>query len=357
MRQPSHLPQQPARPNDRGPARGPEPGWLPDSMPASVPDSVLDAATGSVRVADALAAGVTRGRLRNPSLLSPVRGVRMSADDAGDLVSRCRAIGLVLPGDAAFSHGTAAELWRLPLPRTMDPAAPVHVSGPAGRTVIDARALTTHEGIRPDDVARCHDLPVTTVARTWADLGTVLGLTDLVILTDAILALRYPRTTASDLARTLDRASGRRGCRALRRALGLARHLVDSPMETRVRLQLIASGFPCPLVGADLFDDRGCSIARPDLCWPTLRLAIEYDGEHHRTDRFQYANDIQRKEQMEDLGWRSIVLLSGDVHRRWTVTESRITDAFATRGVRDPSKVPSEPDTPTRTRLTTPRPT
>ncbi len=128
-------------------------------------------------------------------------------------------------------------------------------------------------------------------------------------------------------------------------------------MEIRVRLQLVALGFPCPLVGADLFDDRGCWIARPDLCWPTLRLAIEYDGEHHRTDRFQYAKDIHRKEQMEDLGWRSIVLLSGDVHRRWTVTESRITDAFASRGVRDPSTIPAEPDTPTRRRLITPRPT
>ncbi|WP_407344492.1 endonuclease domain-containing protein [Pengzhenrongella phosphoraccumulans] len=347
MNPPSHLPQNPTYPPD--PVRGPAPGRLASSLP--------DAVIGPVRVADALAAGVSRGRLRNPSLVAPVRGVRMPVEHAGDLAARCRAIGLVLPDDAAFSHATAAALWRLPLPRMIDPAAPAHVSGPAGRTVIHARALTTHEGIRPDDVARCRDLPVTTVARTWADLGAVLGLTDLVILTDAILSLPYPRTTTSDLTVALDRAAGRRGCRALRRALGLARHLVDSPMETRVRLKLVASGFPCPRVGADLFDDRGCWIARPDLCWPTLRLAIEYDGEHHRTDRFQYAKDIHRKEQMEDLGWRSIVLLSDDVNRRWTVTESRITDAFASRGIRNPRMVPSEPDTPTRTRLTTPRPT
>ncbi|MGV8965593.1 MAG: hypothetical protein ACOH2F_04885 [Cellulomonas sp.] len=333
----------PARPSDAarpsGAARPPKPGGV----------------VGPVRVVDAIADGVTRAQLRNPSLVAPVRGVRMRAEHAGDLAARCRAIGLVLPDDAAFSHATAAALWKLPLPRAIDPAAPVHVSGPAGRTVTVARPLASHEGIRLDDVARHRGLPVTTVARTWADLGAVLDLTDLVILTDAILALRYPGTTTSDLAGALGRAAGRRGCRALRRALVLARHLVDSPMETLVRLQLVASGFPCPLVGADLFDDRGCWIARPDLCWPALRLAIEYDGEHHRTDRFQYAKDIHRKEQMEDLGWRSIVLLSGDVYRRWTVTESRITDAFASRGITDPSTIPPEPDTPTRRRLTTPR--
>jgi hypothetical protein len=312
---------------------------------------------GPVRVAEAIAAGSTRGRLRSRSLVAPVRGVRMPAEHAGDLEVRCRAIGLLLPDDAAFSHTTAAALWGLPLPRNLDPAAPVHVAGPRGRPPMDARAVAAHEGIRPDDVERHRGLPLTGAARTWMDLGDVLDLTDLVVLTDAILAQRRPGTTAADLAAALERATGRRGCRSLRLAIGLARHLVDSPMETRVRLQLVASGFPCPLVGADLFDDRGCWIARPDLCWPSLRLAVEYDGEHHRTDRFQYAKDIHRKEQMEDLGWRSIVLLSDDVYRRWTVTESRITDAFASRGIRNPQTVPAEPDTPTRTRLTTPRPT
>ena len=334
-------------------SHAPQPGSAAPPARAARPGVVA----GPVRVADALAAGVTRGRLRNRSLMSPVRGVRMSAELAGDLESRCRALGLILPDDAAFSHGTAAALWGLPLPRGIDPAEPVHVIGPAGRTVIEARGLAAHEGLRPDELARCRGLPVTTVARTWVDLGAVLEPTDLVILTDAVLSLKHPRTTAADLARALDGAAGRRGCRALRHALGRARHLVDSPMETRVRLQLIASGFPCPLIGAELFDDRGCWIARPDLCWPSLRIAIEYDGEHHRTDRYQYAKDIHRKEQMEDLGWRSIVLLVGDVMRRWKVTESRLRDAFASRGVRDLSTVPSEPDTPTRRRLITPRET
>ena len=240
-----------------------------------------------------------------------------------------------MPAGAALSHASAAALWGLPLPRRIDPAAPVHVIGRAGRPPIDALAVAAHEGLDADEATLFRDVRLTTVARTWADLGAALDDTDLVIRTDAVLALSHPRTTTSELTAAMNRASGRRGCRALRRALGRARHFVDSPMETRVRLQLVASGFP--------------------LCWPSLRLAIEYDGEHHRTDRAQYARDIHRKEHMEDLGWRSIVLLAGDVLRRWSATESRLADAFASRGVRIPSTLRDEPDTDLRRRIVTPR--
>ena len=306
-------------------------------------------------VAAALAVGLSRRRLRGGTLIAPVRGVRMPAADAGDLAARCQAIGLAMPAGAAFSHASAAALWGLPLPRGLDPAAPVHVIGPAGRPPIDAFAVASHEGLGANETRLLRGVRLTTVARTWADLGATLDDTDLVILTDAVLALSYPRTTTSELTAAMTRAAGRRGCRALRRALGRARHFVDSPMETRVRLQLIASGFPCPVVGADLFDNLGCWVARPDLCWPSLRLAIEYDGEHHRTDRAQYARDIHRKEHMEDLGWRSIVLLADDVLRRWSATESRLVDAFVSRGVTVPSTLGGEPDTDLRRRIVIPR--
>jgi hypothetical protein len=318
---------------------------------------------GPFCVVDAHASGITTGQLRSRSLAAPIRGVRMPAD--GDLAMRCRAIGLHLPDDAAFSHSTAATLWGLPLPRDADPrdADPrrtdlvplVHVIGPQGFPPIDALATASHQGVRADEIVSARGLPLTTVARTWADCGAVLDNIDLLILTDAVLALRYPPTSRSELADALARSAGQRGCKALRRALELSRHFVDSPMETRTRLQLIASGFPCPLVGADLFDDRGCWIARPDLCWPALRIAIEYDGEHHRTDRYQYAKDIHRKEAMEDLRWRSLVLLSDDVLRRWAITAARLRDIFASRGVADPATLPDEPDHLTRPRLTTAR--
>ena len=43
-------------------------------------------------------------------------------------------------------------------------------------------------------------------------------------------------------------------------------------------------------------------------------VAVEYDGEQHRTDSLQYRNDVLRSEYIDGLGWRRIRVLAG--HRR-----------------------------------------
>ncbi|MDT5177212.1 MAG: hypothetical protein QOJ95_1410 [Mycobacterium sp.] len=37
--------------------------------------------------------------------------------------------------------------------------------------------------------------------------------------------------------------------------------------------------------------------------WADLKVAIEYDGDHHWTDRRQLAYDIRRTELLRELGW------------------------------------------------------
>jgi len=41
-------------------------------------------------------------------------------------------------------------------------------------------------------------------------------------------------------------------------------------------------------------------------------VAVEYDGEQHRTDAVQFRNDITRSEYVDGLGWRRIRVLAGD---------------------------------------------
>ncbi|MHA7133317.1 endonuclease domain-containing protein [Oerskovia turbata] len=327
-------------------------------------------------VSVARAAGVSRHALAADALHTPVRGVRMDASLQADRAALCVAIQLALPPGAAFSHTTAAGLWRLPLPRHLDDAAPVHVSGPRGAVPLDGERVVSHSGLRPGEAEVLRGLRVTTRARTWLDLAALPGHTpgrgptggpapsghrqdvsaqgglahdDLVVLTDALLGGWRPAATRAELAAILATHTGRRGVARLRAALASARSFVDSPMETRVRLQLIASGFPCPVVGADVFhQDRW--VARPDLCWPRLRIAIEYDGRHHLTDRQQMLDDVARREEMERLGWRVLVLYADDVLRRWPATTGRVMQAFADRGV-DPRRVLAAPDVTVRPRV------
>jgi very-short-patch-repair endonuclease len=40
-----------------------------------------------------------------------------------------------------------------------------------------------------------------------------------------------------------------------------------------------------------------------DMGWEDLMVAVEYDGEQHRLDRWQYTRDIRRKETLARIGW------------------------------------------------------
>ena len=44
-------------------------------------------------------------------------------------------------------------------------------------------------------------------------------------------------------------------------------------------------------------------ILRPDLGYPELKLAIEYEGDHHRTPAGQFNTDIERRQLLEAEGW------------------------------------------------------
>jgi very-short-patch-repair endonuclease len=86
-------------------------------------------------------------------------------------------------------------------------------------------------------------------------------------------------------------------------------------METRLRLLLVDGGLPCPVVNHHVHDTQGRFVAMPDLTYPDLRIAIEYDGDVHRTDKHTWRRDIARRQALEALGWRVITCTADDVDR------------------------------------------
>ena len=59
----------------------------------------------------------------------------------------------------------------------------------------------------------------------------------------------------------------------------------------------------------------GRFVALPDLSYPDLKIAIEYDGDAHRTDRATWRRDIALRQALEALGWRIIPCTADDVLR------------------------------------------
>lgn len=281
-------------------------------------------------VAQGRAAGLSKKRMRAGDLERPVRGLRRavapgdrsaeSAWAAADacLRERCAALELVVPDGAFFSHLTAARLWPLPLPGWSVAQGPAHVAvmepamSPRLPDVIGHRLshhliVTVHRsGFRLVDPATL-----------FCQLAAVLPLPDLVAVGDAlILAPRYPERaderpflSLSDLVERVERGHGRGAVKA-RRAIRLVRQGAESRPETLVRLAITDAGLPEPELNVEVFTAGGTFIGRADMLYRRYWVVVEYDGEQHRTDTWQYDTDIGRLDRFAAGGWR-VVRLTG----------------------------------------------
>jgi very-short-patch-repair endonuclease len=46
--------------------------------------------------------------------------------------------------------------------------------------------------------------------------------------------------------------------------------------------------------------------------WEDVKVAVEYDGEQHRSDRHQYTWDLRRSEILQRCGWIVVRVVAGD---------------------------------------------
>lgn len=291
--------------------------------PSTIPPELL---TRPFTVAEASELGVARDVLRGARLRAPFRGVRVPAHLPCDLRTSCAAARLVLPADARFRGLTAALLHGVPLPRWTG-EAPLHVA--TSRRGLRIAGVHVHvERTRPaaDEV---FGLPVSTLAQTWGELGENLCVDDLVVAADHLL--RHTAVSHRTLTEVAAEWSGRRGVQRLRQSLPLLDGCADSPMESRLRLLLVRAGLPAPVSNRDVIED-GAWLARPDLSYPERRIAIEYEGDHHRTDRRQWKRDKARRRLLEDHGWLVIEVIDDDVYKTPELTVARIRAAVVARG-------------------------
>ncbi|TXK18401.1 hypothetical protein [Homoserinibacter sp. GY 40078] len=267
----------------------------------------MSESTSYFRVSEGRGRGLTASQLRR--LDAPFWGVRSSWRDTG-FEHLVRAFAPRMPDRAFFYGTTAARLHELPLPeRMLDDA--IHVAVPAGSRRVDAQGVRAHHvRISPLDITSRGWCSLASVARTWCDLGA-MGATegDLVVSGDRALWVRDPLTTTELLAETLSRYEGRRGARRLHEALPLLDSRADSPAESRIRLAIHHARLPRPAVNTAV--RVGSEVIHPDLVWAQSRVMLEYEGDHHRTDRRQWRYDIRRYANARAAGW-VVIQATGD---------------------------------------------
>ena len=155
-------------------------------------------------------------------------------------------------------------------------------------------------------------LTVTTPARTAYDLGRYQKRYTAIGRLDALL--RAAPYSADEVMVLMQRYGPVRGIRQLRELLPLVDPGAESPMESRWRLIFIDNGFPIPETQVPVLDDAGEPFAYLDMGWRHIQLAVEYDGEQHRTDP-QYRKDQRRLPAIERRSWNVIRIFAGDTTR------------------------------------------
>jgi hypothetical protein len=254
------------------------------------------------------ASGVTDQRMRGRDLARPHRAVRVPPAVEDSLLDRCRAYATIMRPSQFFSHLTAARLWGLPL-ATWSPDEPLDVAEPAPRRAPRVAGVRGHqfEDARVRVLER-FGMRVADPVSTWLHLARVVDHERLVAIGDHLV--RTPRFPDPDGLRPFcarEQLAGRlvgyhgRGRRAAALAAERVRPGVDSPQETRLRLLLADGGLPEPLTDVEVRDARGRVVTWLDMYYPGLRLAVEYDGQQHRTSDRQFARDGQRIEELRQL--------------------------------------------------------
>ena len=236
--------------------------------------------------------------------------------------ARQRAMAALLwcGNDALLSHGTAAELFRLPVARvdTIHVTATRNVRRKAPRIVL-------HRSERLDRFM-VDGLACTAPARTIIDLAPALDGEQLEDVFER--ARRMGLVTVSVFGRRCEElcGPGRPGSSKLRDLLRVVeRRPKESRLEVRTARLLRANR-----IRPEVTQHR-VPPYRLDFAWPSIRVAVECDGFEWHGNRLAWKRDRRRNSTLEARGWRMVHLTWDDVTGRPVETVERVRAALEIR--------------------------
>lgn len=253
-------------------------------------------------VSEAYFEGVPHQRMSRSDLQSPFHGVRLDAAVDMDLRTRCRAYITKAHLKAVFSHITAAQLWGIPLPRTLERDERVHVLLSGGSRAPRGVGVVGHVTATRAIAHEVDGLPVSSPVDTWIALAGILDVDDLIVAGDRLLDWREPLCTLEELASGVTARTRVRGLARARSAFVEIRERSHSPRETRCRLALTRAGLPEPELNAEIVLSDGTRV-HGDLVYRHQRVLLEYEDDGHRTDETQWNRDLDRYNRLSESGW------------------------------------------------------
>ncbi|NUP60259.1 MAG: hypothetical protein HOQ06_12425 [Pseudarthrobacter sp.] len=291
----------------------------------------------SLRASDK--AGISRTRTTAKDLVTVSRGIRIPVDSAAAGAAALRAY-TDLDDTTILASLSAAHVWGAPLPPGPGSDWRIHLARRRGfnfprRSNVVGHLLT----FLPGEVVEYDGVRVTSPARTWLDLASMLWVKDLVAVGDYLVCShgpQFPRQrdafcSIDELRDIISRHRGMRGVKTAREAVGLVRVGADSAPETSMRLALVDAGLPEPVLNHVLLDRRGLPVLWPDGAYPQWGVALQYDGGHHAGEE-QHLRDIERQERTFALGWLEVRVGKQHLEGDRPAVVRKVREALQSRG-------------------------
>lgn len=280
----------------------------------------------------------------------PVSLFQSLAERRDDMLERCRQVTLTCGRQLVFGMATALVLQEVPLPdRCNIDTSLLHLAFRTSRERIRTRALPVESHVWPlyrdQAVVNCgHGVTALHPFHAWAQMAAHLQLREIVILGDSMLAslsrrYRYVEfTPMQHLENFIDRVGSFKRKSACRMAIPLMRLNVMSPKESELRLGVEQHGLPPAVtnyVVTEVSFDSGADVTL-DIAWVEFRVGVEYDGDHHRTDRQQWRRDNEKREKLRDRKWIVVIATAQDLRDDMAIAQLslRLARHLAERGAK-----------------------
>jgi hypothetical protein len=266
-----------------------------------------------------------RRRCASAALVPVHRGVFRLAGAPLSWRQRAMACCLAYGSPVAVSHRAAARLWGLEGILAREP----EVTVPPGRNGKRSGIVTHRAPLLDVDMTTRHGIPVTTAARTLADLAAVLSPYLLERVLDQ--AGRSRLVTMAELAAR--QASlvgpGRRGHANLRELLSFRLERAgfgDSEWADRAWRWIVDAGVEPP--DRQVAVIAGGVVRVLDMAYVPERIAIEFAGFDHHGRRHRFDSDADRTADLQLAGWLVLPVTSRHSKDRFV---DRVRQALALR--------------------------
>lgn len=236
------------------------------------------------------------------------------------------AVTAARPRGGVASHHSAAMIHGMDLLKR-PPDGTVTLTVPPGTRSGAHRpgGVVRHAADLPaEHVTRRFAVPVTTAARTVADLARTGTFMEGVVVADS--ALRRRATTKSELRGVLERCERWPGLARARRVIDAASMLAESVLESCARIVFHEHELPRPELQVSIASHE--LIGRVDFCWRQHRTIAEADGPHGHWGHAEAIAELKRDRLLREAGYEVVHFTWQELVRDPARVVARVRRAF-----------------------------